>query len=50
MFPAFKEVFEKLDSNGGAMDGRRLFRNTGGGMQWCEAQAAAWCLAEPSLC
>lgn len=35
MFPAFKEVFERLDSNGGGTDGRRLFRNTGGGMQWC---------------
>ncbi|KAK9838311.1 hypothetical protein WJX81_003708 [Elliptochloris bilobata] len=34
VFPAFKEVYEEVSSNGCASDGRRLFRNTGGGMQW----------------
>ncbi len=35
VFPAFKEVFEELGGAGEAAGQRRLFRNTGGGMQWC---------------
>ena len=35
LFPAFKEVFEEVDGAGRSGNGRRVFRNTGGGMQWC---------------